>query len=590
MLNWETGVVFAVIVFLIVFLYMEYLRTGVTFLISVVVLVVAGVITPKESLAGFANEQLAVIVLLLVISSIFKKTGVIDTIFRKVFQQKDGSAKFLAKMTTSVGFSSAFLNNTPIVAMLMPYVNSWCKENQRSVSRFLIPLSYASILGGCATLIGTSTNLIVNGIAVENGEKGLAIFDFAWAGLPMLIIGILYLLLTYNRLLPEKDNPMEELVGPERHYFLEAHVGAGSSLAGKTVEEGGLRNLGEVYLVEILREGKFVRPVSPKEILEEGDVLFFAGNTDAISEFPKPSTGLSLPQACNIPLQEKNDVVEVIISQNSKLAGKRVRDTDFRAKYDGAILAIHRNGEQLRGRIGEVELRSGDVLMVLGGKDFAKRVENNPAFYVLSRAKEIHNVDHTKVAVLIIGLLGAIGLAVAGLVPLFISLVVLLSLTLLLGIANPTEIRNGIDFHLILIIALGLALGKAMVNSGAAEIVADTVIRFAKPFGAVGLLAGIFLVTNLLASFMTSKAAVAIILPVALTVSHNLGVSSVPFILIVAYGGAANFITPIGYQTNLMVYGPGGYSFRDFMRIGLPLTLIYLVVSSLVLGYVYDLF
>ncbi len=593
----EIGVVLASILFIIVFLYKEYLRPPVTFMVAIVALLLFSalfpereVISPSEALHGFANEQLAVIVLLLVISGIFQRTGALEGIFRLVFQKDGKPWAFRFKMMTSVGVGSAFLNNTPIVAMMIPYVNSWCKEQGFAPSRFMIPLSFAAILGGCVTLIGTSTNLIVNGMAIENGAEPLGIFDFAWVGVPMMLLGILFLFLFSDKLLPSfTDDPVDELMGPTRNYLLETHIEEGSTLIGKTVEEGGLRNLKDIYLVEIEREGRFIRPVSPDKILQEGDVLFFAGRTDAISEFFNPAMGLSLPKACDIPLQEKNNIVEVVVSQNSKLVGRRVKDTEFRARYDGAILAVHRNGEQLRGRLGELVLRAGDVLMVLAGQDFFTRVENNPAFYVLTMDKEINKPTPWKVALLLIGLFGSIALAVLHIAPLFISLSLLLSLTLLLGIARPSEIRNSIDFNLIMIIALGLALGKAMVNSGAAALLAESSIELAKPLGPLGLLAGIFIITNLFASFMTSKAAVAIILPIVITASQSLQLPTDPFVLVVAYGGAANFITPIGYQTNLMVYGPGGYSFKDFFRIGLPLTGIYLIGCILILGLVYQL-
>ncbi len=596
----EIGLVLVVILFLIVFLYTETLRPTVTFMVGIVVLMVFSipmpegkkVLSPEEALHGFANEQLAVIVLLLVISGIFQRTGALDGIFRNIFRKDDKPSLFGIKMMSSVGVSSAFLNNTPIVAMLIPYVHSWSKEQGVPPSRFMIPLSYAAILGGCITLIGTSTNLVVNGMAMDQVKgdwNGLGIFDFAWVGAPMMILGIAYLVLFSRKLLPgSTDDPVDELLEPSRSYLLETHIEEGSSLIGRSVEEGGLRNLKDIYLVEIERNGRFIRPVSPDMILHEGDVLFFAGATDSISEFFKPSMGLSLPKACDIPLQEKNNIVEVVVSQNSKLVGRRVKDTEFRARYDGAILAVHRNGEQLRGRIGELVLRAGDVLMVLAGEDFFTRVENNPAFYVLTMDKEIKKPTPWKVGLLVTGLGTSIVLAVTHTVPFFISLTLLLSLTLVLGVARPSEIRNSIDFNLIMVIALGLALGKAMINSGAASLLAGSVISVVKS-SPLALLAGIFIITNLLASFMTSKAAVAIILPIVITASQNFQMPIEPFVLAVAYGGAANFITPIGYQTNLMVYGPGGYAFKDFFRIGLPLTLIYLIGCILILGTIYDL-
>ena len=580
---------FVVIVFLIIFLYKEYLRPTITFLIAIVALIIGGVITPEEALSGFANVDLAVIILLLIISTALGKTSMLSQLFRVLMKPKDSVRSFQLKMMTSVGISSAFLNNTPLVAMFMPFVHSWAKEKKLSPSRFLIPLSFASILGGCITLIGTSTNLIVNGLAIEAGAESLQIFDFAYAGVPMLVLGIGYLMIVSKKMLPDNQTPVDELIESERKFFLETHIKKGSRLIGKSVEDGGLRNLKDLFLIEIGREKRVIMPVSPKEILREGDVLFFGGNLDSIAELTSPALGLSLPKSCDIPRQEKNKIVEIVISHNSNLIGKKVQNTDFRGRYDGAILAIHRNGEKLWGKIGEIELNPGDVLLVLSGKDFFIRVKNTPAFYILSQEKEIYNVDWKKVTVLVAGLITSIFLVFFG-VHLFISLSVVLTLILLLKIIKPIEIRNGLDYDLILIIALGLALGKAMDKSHAAELVAESIDQLSGPFGVIGLLSGLFLVTNLLSAFMTSKAAVAITLPIALSIAMKTQLPQEPFILIIAYGGAANFITPIGYQTNLMVYGPGGYSFKDFFKIGLPLMFIYLITSVVVLGYIYELF
>jgi di/tricarboxylate transporter len=585
----QVWVVFAVIAFLIVSLYKEFFKPAFTFMLVTVLFVALEILTPTEALAGFANEQLAVIVLLLVLGNIFSKTTVVDSLFGAVFKNNNSPKSFLAKMMSGVGVSSAAVNNTPLVAMLMPYVYSWSKKNKYSPSKFLIPLSYASILGGCVTLIGTSTNLIANGLAVESGEASLGIFDFAWVGLPMLVIGLAYLYFFSDKMLPGSTSVTEQLLTNQREYFLETHVKQQSPLIGKSVEDADLRNMSGLFLVEILRGEKIISPVAPTEILEQDDVLFFAGNPESIAELTKPKMGLSLPKFCDIPLQEQNDIVEIVVSHNSQLVGKKVRDSNFRGKYDGAILAIHRNGEKLWGKIGELTLQAGDVLLVLAGRDFMKRIQDSPAFYLISRAKEIHNVDKRKVAVLSIGFLTAIGLAAFEVTPLFVSLSILFVLTLLMKIAKPIEIRNSIDYSLILIIVFGLALGKAMIKSGAADMLGDAFLKM-ETLSPVIIIALIFIITNVLSAFMTSKAAVAIVLPIALSISHSLNVEAAPFIMVVAFGGAANFITPIGYQTNLMVYGPGGYSFKDFFKIGLPLTLTYLVVCTLILSWVYNLY
>lgn len=587
-LTTEAIVLFVLIAALMLVLYKNWLKPAVAFIVLTVVLLALKILSPAEALQGFANEQLAVIILLLIISSTLEKTHVVDRIFKVVFNQSLSPQHFLFRMVALVGGASAFLNNTPLVAMMMPYVNTWGKQKHVSPSKLLIPLSYASILGGCVTLIGTSTNLIVNGLAVESGAPALDIFDFAWVGLPALLLGIIFLVTIGYRMLPSRKSTIEQI--SEREFLVETLVKAGSPLINKTVESGGLRSMEGLYLAEVHRGDHVFRPASPDLVLRQEDCLFFVGNTESIAELTKPNLGLSLPKPGSVTMEESNQLVEVIISQNSRLAGVRVQDSNFRARYDGAILAIHRNGENLKGKIGDIVLLEGDVLMVLAGGDFLTRIRNNPHFYLLSQIKEIHNIHLWKVALLIGGLLLAIVLSVFNMVPLFISLVVLLCALVLTRVAKPNEIRNSIDFNLALIIALGLALGKAMINTGAAAFLATGFMSLTDGSGPVLMLAAIFIFNNLLTSFMTSKAAVAITLPIALTMANIQGLPLEPFILVVAFSGAANFITPIGYQTNLMVYGPGGYTFRDFFRIGLPLTLIYFVVTIIGLALTYSLF
>lgn len=583
-------VVGAVILFLIVSLYWGIVKPVLAFLIAIVVLVLSGLITPKEAVHGFANEQLAVIILLLVISGIIHRIGVLDMVFRSWFSRRNSPKTFLAKMVAVVGGSSAFLNNTPLVAMFIPYVYSWSKEKGYPASKLLIPLSYASILGGCITLIGTSTNLIVNGLAIDAGQQPLGIFDFLPVGGAMLVLGSIYLYFFSGQLLPNNDHSEEELVNRPREYFVETQVRSGSRLVGKDLEQAGLRDLDGLFLVEIARNGKLISPVSRSEVLEEGDDLFFVGDPLKVSDLKDPALGLSLPKSCDMPIGGASDIVEVVVAQNSYLVGKQVRNTDFRAKFDGAILAIHRNGEQLKGHIGEIELKAGDALLVLAGNDLETRMGNAPDFYRISTVREVVEVPTWKKFLLVAGFIVSIGLAAAGIVPLFTMLLTVMVLFLVLGLTTGQEVRRSLDWELIMVIALGLALGKAIENSGVSILIANMVLPMGVFVGAAGILAVIFAVTNLLSAFMTSKAAVAIVLPISLSVATALQAPVVPFILIVAFGGAANFITPIGYQTNLMVYGPGRYSFSDFMKIGLPLTLLYLITSTLILAFAYELF
>jgi len=581
---------FGVLLFLLIALYLEWFRPVTTFFIAIIILTLAGILSPEEVLHGFANEQLAVIILLLVFSEIIRTTSVIDYFFNRLFKGASSVRGFMFRMMAYVASGSSIFNNTPLVAMMMPYVYNWSRKKHVSPAKLMIPLSYAAILGGCVTLVGTSTNLIVNGMAIEAGLESLRIFDFLWVGLPMLFIGMLYLLIFGLRLLPDRKEMIEEFVETSREYFVEAMVEPESPLIGKTIVEAELRHLKGLFLVEILRGNYHITAVPPDEILEENDTLIFTGNTDALTELRKPEMGLQLHLESELPEHDEPDIVEVVVSHNSRLMGKRIQDTDFRGTWDAAILAVHRNRARLSGKIGDIELKAGDVLLLLAGNDFHARTAGVQAFYVISKEEKPKEANVNKVLVMVLGIVAAIVLSALNILPLFTGLLILLGIVLIMNVVSLSVLRKGMDYSVLFILALGLALGKAMINSGAAGLMADWVLSITQPFGPMVLLAVIFLIGNLLAAYITNKAAVAILFPVSLSIALSMELNPTPFILIVAYGCAASFITPIGYQTNLMVYGPGGYSFRDFFRIGLPLTLMYMAGSVLILAYVYKLF
>ena len=587
MLTIEVTLLLATIVFLLSSLYLEWFKPTVSFFIAILVFIFGGILTPTEALHGFANEQLAVIVLLLIISDIFKKSSIVNVLFHQLFGKSKNVGSFKFCMMTVVASFSAFFNNTPLVAMMMPYTNSWAVKNKVAPSKLLIPLSYAAILGGCVTLVGTSTNLIVNGLAIDAGFDPLSIFDFTAVGLPMLVIGIAYLALFGGKLLPNTLKTSEGEESEKREFFVETYVKADSQFIGKSVEKSGFRALKGLYLVEVIRTDTSFSPVAPNFVLQEEDALIFAGETAALDQFREEDLGLTLPKIVSRLDADKTSTNEIVVSYNSSLIGKEVKKTDFRARYDAAIVAIHRNGERLVGKIGEMELRAGDVLLVFSGSNFLSRAKNNRAFYILSHIEEAEDINVVKVSLVFAALVTSVILSAVSSVSLLLCLACVLLLGIFLKIMPLNEIRKGLDFDLIILIAFGLAFGKAMSNSGASVYLAEGFLLLQNYLSPTLFLMLIFLITNILAAYITNKAAVAILFPISVAIAMQLGLNPIPFILIVSFGAAANFITPIGYQTNLMVYGSGGYNFKDFMRIGWPLTVMYMVVSSLVLGAMY---
>ena len=340
-------------------------------------------------------------------------------------------------------------------------------------------------------------------------------------------------------------------------------------------------------MVEIIRGSYNIRPVTEDVKLESGDILVFSGDNEALADLAYSENGLIIPEVRRYSKRERMEVVEIVISHNSLLIGKTIRDVNFSRKYDASVLAIHRNGERLSGSVKEVRLRAGDVLLLLAGPDLIQRGGESHDFYFISMVREINRFEPYKIAVLLGGVATAIALSALHILPLFLSLVGLVVVLLFLKVATPRDIVRGIDYNLYLIIALALALGTAMINTGAADMISGAVIRLFSPLGPVGILFGIYLITAVLAAFITNKAAVAIIFPISIATAHELGASPIPFVLVVSFAAAANFMTPIGYQTNLMVYGPGEYKFRDFLKIGTPLTLIYMIVTVVILSVMY---
>lgn len=591
MITFDLVLVFVVLLFILISLYLNIMGLSFTFLIGVITLGIFGVLTPTEIISGFGNEQVAVVILMLLFSDVIKKTDIIEFTFDRLFRNVRTYRGFMGRLVIAVAGFSMFLNNTPLVAVMMPYINSWTKRNNFAPSKFLIPLSYAAILGGSATLIGTSTNLIVNSMVIDQtiipGLEKMDMFDFAWVGIPMIIIGGVYLLLFGNWLLPSKSGVVDDFTGGSREYVVEAKVRSRSHLIGRTIGESGLLDIKGLKLTAILRKSFRIIEVPADIMLDQGDILVFKGETRNITELLSSKSGLILPEVGMLTRVRHANVNEVVVSQNSSLINKSVRDSNFRGRYDAAIIAVHRNGEKIEGKLGNVILRAGDVLLLFAGENFVSRTRDSFDFYFISKVTEYLNLDWYKSLILIGGIFLVITLAALNIVSLFMGLIIMILVSMVLKVTHPRDIPNNIDYNLAMVIVLSLALGTAMIKSGAADLVANGVISAFFPFGKVGVLLGIYFITGLLAAYITTKAAVAIVFPIALSVAQQLGVPGTPFVLAVAYAAACTFITPHGYVTNLMVYGPGGYSFKDFMKIGFPLTIIYMVVAVTILSLMY---
>ncbi|MCS6990235.1 MAG: SLC13 family permease [Chitinophagales bacterium] len=589
--GWQVYLVIAVITLLLIGLWKEWLRPTIMFLVCVVIFNIAGILKPRELLDGFANEQIAVVIMLVILGDVIQRTGVLDALFYRLFMKYKTFKGFLGRMMAFVGITSAFLNNTPIVAILIPYVNEWAKRNHVSPSKLLIPLSYLTIVGGMITLIGTSTNLIASGILVENKQPPLSFFSFTPVGIPVFIAIWIYFYFFGHKLLPDRKPAVTEFKEQARNYLTEYRITKNSPLAGKSIEESGLRHLEDVFLVEILRDHQRLAAPEPSEILQHGDRLVFAGKTSGIARLLETIPGLEPATLETEALNGNIRLRECVIPYNSNLVGKKVNESDFRAQFDAAIVGVHRNGVILQGSIGEMVLQNGDLLLVIAGGDFESLTKDKADIYVLPGIKEVRQVDRKKVTVLTGLVLAAILVGAVGILPLFQSLLVTFCLLLLLKVITVKELRKGLDLDLLAILAFSLATGKAIGNSGAANLFAQGIVNLTSPLGIVGIMLGLYIVTNFLTNIMANAASVAITLPIAIAAAATLGNPSLitPFALAIAFAGSAAFLTPIGYQTNMMVFGPGSYKFSDYFKAGWPVTIIYGGLTILIISILYGL-
>jgi di/tricarboxylate transporter len=578
--------VLLVVVFLVFALYREIFNPSLTFFIATVALLLGKIITPAEILKGLSNQQIIIIFLLVLVTAGIRLIFGTE-LFSKLFNPRLSPKGFLLRMMLTVSSISAFLNNTPIVAFMIPYVKDWANKTGNPASKFLIPLSFATILGGMITVIGTSTNLVLNGLIAEYDLPLLAFKDFFFLGVTVTIFGTLYLYFIGFKLLPSNPNEIEALRENVKEYIIETQINEGSKLVGKSVKDAGLRNLQDVFLVEIIRDEKVISPVSPEEILEKQDTLFFSGNTQSIYNLIKEDNGLSLPTNEGHDLEEQFNFVDAVVPASSELIGQRIKDSNFRQRYNASIIAIHRDGKRVSGKVGEIHLAGGDFLLLLASEN--RENNHDKDLFLLSVPKKVKAQKPKWMIWLGVASFVLLILGVVGVFPLFDVCLVILSGLVFFGVLTLAEIRRELDLSLLMILVCSLAIGVALENSGTAAWIAKILIQFGKSFGPVAVLASLFMVTIFLTALITNAAAVAIVFPIAMSMAEQMHLPYTPFFVAIAYAASGDFMTPIGYQTNLMVYGPGGYSFKDFIRVGTPLTLLYVLICIGFISYYYNL-
>lgn len=544
------------------------------FAVAALACYVLGYVDTEELLSKAVNPGLATLMMLLMVSIGLEKVDWITGIGRRLISKSYTLS--LIRLSGVTVFLSAFLNNTVVVSVL---ANTLKNNGKHPVSKLLIPLSYAAILGGTTTLIGTSTNLIVNSFLLDAGEPGLQLFDFFAVGIVATCAGVIALLFS-SRFLPAHP---EESIEPDE-YFIELRIKNDSKLIGKTVAENGMRNLESVFLVEIVRDGKLISPVPPYEVLEAGDVLIFSGD---LVEFKRLTLFDGLESFALTSGLLKSNLTEVIVMPTATIVGKTIKEVGFRAMFDAAVVGMRRSGGRLSGKLGGIVLRPGDSMLLAVGPDFATRQNISKNFAVLNGYKMERALSNLACGLVVASFVLAVVLASLQVLSLFKCLVLMLAGLLATGIVSGDELKRRFPFHILIIIAAALILAQALSNTGLADLVARSLHSQLSDSGPFVALIGVYLATLLLTEMMTNNAAAALAFPIAFGLAQSFGVSWMPFVMAVAYGASACFLTPYGYTTNLMVQNSGGYQVKDYVRTGLPVTVAYSTAVILMLPVIF---
>lgn len=564
-------------------------------LAGLAVLLTLGVVTDAEVLSGLANPGMVTVGILFAVVSGLRETGAMAWIAHRMLGDPPSVRSAQLRIMGPVAVLSAFMNNTPLVAVLLPVIHDWGRKYRIPVSKLLIPLSYASILGGACTLIGTSTVLVVNGLILEQlgPERGLGMFDIAWIGVPCAAIGLLYLAGFGRMLLPDR-RPALSVGDDPREYVVEMLVAERGPLEGQTIEAAGLRHLPGLYLIEIEREDQVMPAVSSQIALRGRDRLFFAGIVESVVDLQRirgllPATD----QIFKLDAERTNrSLVEAVVSSACPVVGQTIREGRFRTRYNAAVIAVARGGERIRQKVGDIVLRAGDTLLLEARASFAAQHRNSRDFFLVSQIADSAPLRHDR-AWISLSILAAMVVGVAS-----GALSMLNASMLAAGAMIATRCTSGsaalraVDWQVLLVIAAAFGIGRAMQTSGAAEAITGGLVAWAgaNPRLILAILCGL---TMLFTNVMNANAAAVLMFPIALSTAETLAlelgtaVSALPFIFAILMGAAGSYATPIGYQTNLMVMGPGGYRFGDFTKVGLPLSLLVWGTSALLIPWIW---
>ncbi|MEH0760407.1 SLC13 family permease [Vibrio sp. 16] len=562
---WQQGLVLALLLGIVTCLLTTRIKPSFIFAGAAFIAFLAGMIEVGEVATNFTNSSLVTLVLLILASAALEKTRLISWVSRSLSTGRLGTV--VAKLGVSTALLSSFTNNTAVVVSLIGAIK---RNQQHAPSKLLIPLSYAAILGGTLTLIGTSTNLIINSFVEDAGLPSLGFFTPTMIGLSVLVGGLL-ILVPLSYLLPNHDDHNQD----DLPYFLEARVEPGSPLVGRSISENNLRALRKLFLAEVIRDGQTMPSVDPDFVLQARDRLLFCGDIESVATLQEIQ-GLTLFGQHHLNGQ---NFVEVVVSSSASFCNKTLKSSHFRDRFDAVVVAIRRGYERLQGGLGNITLNAGDTLVLVPGKRFEQeRQAHRKEFVLMNDLDSSARLDANKSAIVLIGFASVIGLALLNVVPLIKGLSVFLSLTLFTGIVQLSELRRRFPIDIVVIVGSALSIAQLMLSSGLSMALGQMFIEAFNGWGVFGAIVATYLLTLILTELVTNNAAAALAFPIGYSMAIGYGVDPMPFVMAVLFGASASFISPYGYQTNLLVYTVGNYKLTDYIRVGIPLSIVYSVL------------